>query len=96
MTVQQIIEYYNLKQTIAPEIAYTIQDSENLRKELVTYFQIHKNRAFSLALLLEFTMLRKSGKPLSGDTIMLGCYLLGLHGEIKDCLTIWNAKNCRF
>ena len=34
--------------------------------------------------------------PVSGDEIMLACYILGLHGQVADCLEIWKAKGVDF
>lgn len=97
MTVNQIIDHYNLNQIITPQIVYITQDSENLGKDLVAYLRNYKNRPFALAFLQKITELRKtSNNDISGDTVMLGCYLLGLHGAVEDCVTIWNAKNIDF
>lgn len=41
--------------------------------------------------------MRKSyDSDVSGDTIMLACYILGLHNEVEDCIAIWTAKNVDF
>jgi hypothetical protein len=44
-----------------------------------------------------FIELRKDpSKEIYGEDLMLGCYIVGLHRQIEDCLLIWKAKNVDF
>jgi len=97
MTLNQIVEDYTATQLINPEIIEDLENNKNLRTFIVIHFRTHKNRLFACALLQKITEMRKpNGSDVSGNTIMLGCYILGMHNDVKDCIAIWNAKNVDF
>jgi len=100
MTAQQLINSYNINKIIANDIVIAIDEDDELRKDIIRYFRLNKNRELALTLLHKITELRSiintHNLPASGDSIMLCCYILGLHGHIEDCIEIWIAKETDF
>jgi hypothetical protein len=96
MDTKTIIENFYKEKTISQEVIYAIDTDNQLRIDLINYFRQNKDRDFVLHLLDLLVSLRKYPAKVSGESIMLACYILGLHNQIEDCLKIWNAKTVDF
>lgn len=97
MTFKEVLTEFNDNRTIPDEFLESIEDSRELRIELINYFKVNEGREFAIHLLDKMVAFRKQEeKGMTGDSIMLGCYLLGLHKNIEDSLRIWNAKTTDF
>jgi hypothetical protein len=50
-----------------------------------------------LRLLEKFIKIRKETLlSLSAESLMLACYIVGMHQQTEDCLKIWEAKQADF
>lgn len=97
MITEEIID--ELKETgkLSKGTIQEIEENRNLRLELVQYFDKNKNRDFVLDLLKILTELRQDPNAgISGDSLMLSCYILGKHNQIEDCLKVWETKRIDF
>lgn len=97
MITEEIID--ELKETgkLSKGTIQEIEENRNLRLELVQYFDKNKNRDFVLDLLKILTELRQDPNAgISGDSLMLACYILGKHNQIEDCLKVWETKRIDF
>ncbi|NIG54063.1 hypothetical protein [Chitinophaga sp. Cy-1792] len=96
MSIEDFINRYQQTNTLTAAEAKEVCE-EPLRQLLFDYFKTHKNRNFALALLNRLIELRKDPDNLvSGDDLMLACYILGQHKQVEDCLLIWKAKRTDF
>jgi hypothetical protein len=97
MNFSEVLSEFQNDKTIRDEFVESIEENRQLRIELIDYFQANQDRDFVIHLLDKMVAFRRQeGKGMTGDSIMLGCYLLGLHKHIEDSLRIWNAKNTDF
>ena len=97
MIFKKLLENFQNSHSISDEFVESIENDRSLRIELVNYFRNNADREFVIALLDKMISFRKDrDKGISGDSIMLSCYLLGLHHNIEDCLRIWSAKTTDF
>jgi hypothetical protein len=97
MDVNKLIEYFHKDRTISDEMVDSIQNDNALRIDLVNYFREYKYREFTLALLDAFIAIRRKPEgEMPAEDLMLACYLVGLHQQVEDSLTIWKAKNIDF
>jgi hypothetical protein len=88
--------YYQENNSIPDEFIHAMENNRECRIELIEYFQKSKERNFAITLLDKIVTSRAQGKEVTGDTIMLACYLLGLHNCVEDCMRIWQAKKVDF
>ncbi len=97
MTTQKIIDELKQSRNLSKETIQEIEENRNLRLDFVNYFDTNRNRDFALDLLKIFTELRQNPNTgISGDSLMLACYILGKHQQIEDCLKVWEAKRIDF
>lgn len=96
MDIKSTIQTFQAEGVISNKIISDIENDHTFCTELVTYFRNNKNRQFVIALVDKIIQMRKQLDGVSGESIMLACYLLGLHNEIEDCLKIWEAKTVDF
>jgi len=97
MSLEAIIDEFERSDSIPTSIIDAIENDPDVRHQLAVYFSKYKNRNFVLALLDTLTFMRKDpGSEVSGDSLMLACYLLGKHGQIEDCMKIWETKTIDF
>jgi hypothetical protein len=97
MTFKKILTAFYKDRTIPDEFIESIEDNRELRIELIDYFRVNDDRDFALQLLNKMVDFRtQKDKGMTSDSIMLACYLLGLHQNVDDCLKIWNAKTTDF
>jgi len=97
MTVTEFIESATLPDGITKEMVIELQDNKELRKGFVHHFREHKNRDFALALLNKIVEIRNTPSNaddtfIEGETLIYGCYLLGLNGYVEDALKVWEVK----
>lgn len=88
-----------LKETnqLAESTLMKIETNKSLRQALVNYFSMYDDRDFALRFLEYLTELRiEGGFGISGDSLMLASYILGQHGQVEDCLKVWEAKGADF
>ena len=94
MEATDLIDNYLQTNTISDNYIEQIRIDRELRTSLCKHFHLQKNRQFAIKLLNTFTELRKDpDKEILIDDLMFGCYILGLHRQIEDCLIIWKVKN---
>jgi len=94
MEAIDLIDNYLQTSTISDNDIGQIRINRELRSSLCKHFHVDKNRQFAIKLLNTFIEQRKDpDKEILIDDLMLGCYILGLHRQIGDCLIIWKAKN---
>jgi hypothetical protein len=97
MQTEEIINELKQLGELSPETIQKIEENRSLRIDLVEYFDKNKNREFALEFLTLLIKLRKNSViGISGDSLMLACYILGKHNQIEDCLKIWDAKRIDF
>ena len=97
MDIQDALDRLKSKNSIGQEFFDILEEDRALRKDLATYIQKHPDRDIALTLLSKMVELRdKDETAITGETLMLGCYILGLCGQVSDCLVIWNAKSTDF
>ncbi|MCK8495870.1 hypothetical protein M0L20_28650 [Spirosoma sp. RP8] len=97
MDVNTILGYFQKDKTISDEVIDSIQNNSVLRIDLVNYFREHNYREFAIALLNAFVVIRqKPNGEMPTEDLMLACYLVGLHQQVEDSLTIWETKNTDF
>lgn len=95
-TLDIINELEETKQ-LSAETIEQIEENEELRYDLVNYFSTNKNRTFALELLRILTNIRRDHDGImSGESLMLACYILGKHNQIEDCMAIWETKTIDF
>lgn len=94
--IKTIIQTYHAEAHLPDEMFKAIETDEAFRISLVNYFRVHQDRIFIIALLDELIKMRKQVDGISGDSLLLACYLLGLHNEVEDWLKIWEAKTIDF
>jgi len=93
MNPETLIETYTAKKTFSPEIINGLRSNPSLRLGLCTYLRTDPNHAFAVALIDKFIELRKDlANGVGMEDLMFGAYLLGLHGQVEDCLLVWDAK----
>lgn len=99
MNTEEIIEELGSTKNLTKRTIEEIEENSTLRHEMIQYFEKNKNREFALAFLNILAELRKNFRwdipediCISGDSLMLACYILGMHGEIEDCIEIWKTK----
>jgi hypothetical protein len=74
-----------------------LEDDRDLRKDLANHFRHQPDRGLALALLAEMITCRNADAiNITTETLMLGCYVLGLHQQVEDSLQVWNAKIADF
>lgn len=73
-----------------------ILENDSIKIELLDFPQKDVDRAFALCLLQWFVQLRKEEHGVSSDDLVFAALLLGRHGQVQDCLCIWEAKECDF
>lgn len=97
MNLTEVLKHFQKDKSISDEFIESIDYNRELRLELIVYFRQNKDREFVILLLDKMISFRiQEDKEMSGDSIMLGCYLLGLHNNIEDSLRIWDAKTTDF
>jgi len=97
MNPETLIETYTAKETFSPDIIDKLRSNPSLRLGLCNYLRTEPNHAFAVALLRKLIDLRKEAAPGVGiEDLMLGAYLVGLHGQVEDCLLVWDAKEVDF
>jgi hypothetical protein len=97
MTFKETLDNFKINKSITDDFIESIEDDRALRVELIDYFRQNHDREFVISLLDKMIAFRKDeNKHMSGDSIMLACYLLGMHKNVEDCLRIWNAKSTDF
>ena len=97
MQTEEIINELKQLGDLSPETIQEIEENRNLRIDLVEYFDKNKNRKFALEFLTLLTKLRQNPDiGISGDSLMLACYILVKHNQIEDCLKVWEAKRIDF
>jgi hypothetical protein len=97
MHTQDIISELTLSGKLSTDTIREIEENGSLRQDIVEYFNKNRNRKFCLEFLNVLSELRKnSDVGLSGDSLMLACYILGKHSHIEDCLKIWETKRLDF
>jgi hypothetical protein len=97
MNFKDVLTEFQNDKTIPDEFVESIEQNRQLRIELVEYFKANQDRDFVIHLLAKMVSFRtQEDKGMTGDSIMLGCYLLGLHKNVEDSLKIWNAKTTDF
>jgi hypothetical protein len=92
---QKLIEKCFESNNVSNELIKTTEEDIQFRKVLHSYFIQHKNRDFALLLLDKFIEIRKKSS-LSAESLMLACYIVGMHQQTEDCLKIWEAKYTDF
>lgn len=102
MTLEQLLTGYREHHSFSDEDILALKADGDLRKALVNHIRTNKDRQFSLALLDKMIEVRKKRNEetttvfIYMETVMLGCYLLRLHGHVEDCLKVWQAKTVDF
>ena len=98
MKPEEIIDELRISGTLTKLTIKEIEENRTLRHELLQYFVKNKNRDFILNFLNVLTELRRDphNAGISGDSLMLACFLLGKHGQIEDCMKIWETKRIDF
>ena len=97
MDTPNLVSNYLNAGTISEDNIKQFHNNNELRVNLCQYFFKIKNRPFALHLLNKLIKLRIDPiASISMEDLMLGCYILGLHQKIEDCLVIWKAKNVDF
>lgn len=96
MNITSILQKFQTSGILPGEVLTSIENDPVFRTDVVAYFRHEKNRTFAIQLLDELIDMRKGPSGVSGDSLMLACYILGLHNEIEDCLKIWEAKMVDF
>ena len=97
MNFKEVLTEFQNDRTIPDHFVESIEVNRQLRIELVDYFKTNQDRDFVIHLLNKMISFRRQeDKGITGDSIMLGCYLLGLHKNVEDSLRIWNAKTTDF
>lgn len=97
MQIIEIITELTQSNDLSDESIEQIEENNNVRIGLVRYFDENENRELALRLLKIFGSLRQdSASNISGDTLMLACYILGKHKHTEDCLIIWETKSIDF
>jgi len=97
MNLKEVISDFQKDRLIPDEFVESREENRGLGVELIDHFRIHPDREFVIHLLDKMISFRKQAhKGMTGDSIMLACYLLGLHKNVEDCLRIWNAKTTDF
>jgi len=97
MIIQDVLNHFHTENDITAEIITAIQNTADLRTELIAYSRLNGDRAFAIALLDKFIAIRKTPDGnMPVEDLMLACYNLALHNTVEDCLIIWEAKNADF
>ena len=97
MMTEEIINELSQSRKLSKETIEKIEGDRDLRLEMVQYFDKNKNRDFVLEFLRILTGLRKDPNVgISGDSLMLACFILGKHNQIEDCLKVWETKRIDF
>ena len=97
MQTEEIINELKQLGDLSLETIQEIEENRILRLELVQYFDNNGNREFVLEFLTLLIKLRQNPDiGISGDSLMLACYILGKHNKIEDCLKVWEAKRIDF
>jgi hypothetical protein len=97
MQTEDIINELKHSGNLSKGTIQEVEENRSLRLELVQYFNKNKNREFALEFLAFLTKLRQNPDiGISGDSLMLACYILGKHNQIEDCLRVWEAKRIDF
>ena len=96
MTFKDVLNKFQNDRAIPDEFIESIEDNRGLKIEMIDYFKVNEDREFVIHLLNKMVEFRTQDKGMTGDSIMLGCYILGLHNNIEDCLRIWNVKTTDF
>jgi len=93
MQTEEIIDELKHSGKLSRETIQEIEENKNLRLDLVQYFSKNKNREFAIDLLRILIELRRDpNKGISGDSLMLACYIVGKHNHIEDCMKVWETK----
>ncbi|MBX7226627.1 MAG: hypothetical protein K1X55_11385 [Chitinophagales bacterium] len=93
MNTEDIINELYITKDLAPETIEEVENNSDLRLNIVQYFDNYKNRNFALEFLLILTNWRlDEQKGISGNSLMLACYILGKHNQIEDCIKVWKTK----
>lgn len=96
MDIKTILENFHKGKKISEETIDSIQNDNELRRDLVNYFRQEKDRDFVINLLDTFISIRQDDGDMPYEDLMLACYILGLHNQVEDSLKIWEAKNADF
>ena len=97
MKTEDIINELTQTRKLSKEAIEEIEENRGLRLEMIQYFEKNKNREFVLEFLKILTELRQDPNVgISGDSLMLACYILGQHNQIEDCLKVWETKYIDF
>lgn len=97
MNIEDILYHFKETNDISAATVATLEENKALREALIAQTRLNHNREFALTLLNKCIELRKDPDAMvTGDTIMLACYNLGLHNHIEDCLKVWEAKEIDF
>jgi hypothetical protein len=94
---QELIEESIEEPQITNEFVKLAEEDLAFRQALYAYFVNNANRKYALKLLDSFCNIRrKDANGISAELIMMACYFVGMHHQIEDCLTIWEAKHTDF
>ncbi|MBK9458987.1 MAG: hypothetical protein IPN94_06030 [Sphingobacteriales bacterium] len=97
MNIENIINEIQQTSKLSSYSIEEIEENRNLRLEMVKYFDKQQNREFALDFLRILTELREDENVgVSGDSLMLACYILGKHKQIEDCIRVWDTKRIDF
>jgi len=97
MNIDAIVHDFHQINNIGEETINHIKTNQDLRTGLLNYFRQHQDRVFAISLLDTLIGIRKQPNGVMPvEDLMLACYILGLHGQIEDCLKIWDTKRTDF
>ena len=97
MKTEDLINELSQTNTLSKDTIQEFEENSNLRLDLIQHFNENKNRDFALNLLAVLSELRRDpDEEISGDSLMLACYILGKHNQIEDCMKIWETKQIDF
>ena len=97
MKPEEVIEELKRSGTLSASTIEEVEENRELRHGLVHYFTQHKDRDFALAFLKKLADIRRDPQGvMTGDSLMLACYILGKHGHVEDCMRIWETKTIDF
>lgn len=93
MKAEEVINDLKQSGELSAETVLQIEEDRDLRFDLIHYFEINKNREVALKLLKTLRGFRQSNQiEISGDILMLACYIVGKHNHVEDCLEVWKTK----
>ncbi|HEY8916631.1 MAG TPA: hypothetical protein VIM87_09340 [Chitinophaga sp.] len=97
MDAETLINNFKKSLTFSDKDIIAIQTDNTLRAGLISFFRSHHDRNFSLTLLDKLIELRREPRhEISIDDLMLASFIIGMHGQVEDCLKVWKAKRVDF